>query len=212
MSIEKDFYLEQWSGEFGEKYTDRCRVTPTSRADIFKEIISGIFPNHSAIRVLEVGCNRGHNLIALTLASNSMSDDTRIGINPVGIEPQKKLCRWPNIINGNCYNLPWGVPCFDLVFTSGVLIHIPPEKLADALSEMNRVSKKYILMIEQEAESETPKNYRDFEDKAGFWARPYGDIFHSQFPETNLVKYGKVRDIGDDGWGFTDCSYWVFKK
>lgn len=199
-----DYYLEKWAGEFGDKYTERCDVNYETRVPIFQKLLledEGLSLNS----VLEVGCNKGHNLEAINKIYINAS-----GIS--GIEPNKSLCKKPNIINGNAYEIPFSDNVFDLVFTSGVLIHIPGEKLEKAMDEMYRVSKKYIMMIEYPADEEKGSRYRDFEDKEGVWARPYGFIFQRRFPGAKLVKGGHIKDLGNDGWGFSDCDYWVFEK
>lgn len=192
-----DYYLDMWSGDFGNRYTQRCDVKPESRVDIFKELIP-----LGCETMLEVGCNKGHNLEAIKIFNTATI---------VGIEPNKSLCKSPNIINGDAYNLPWADNTFDLVFTAGVLIHIPEDRLAEALTEIYRVSGKYIMMIEYYSPETEGKQYRDFGSKKGLWSRPYGDIFSSMFNIKN-IKEGKVRDIGNDGWGFSDSNYWIYKK
>lgn len=199
-----DFFVQQWGGHFGERYTDRCNVTPESRQNIFDSLLC----NLNTKSILEVGCNKGHNLDSIKAAFSKHD----LSVETHGIEPQKKLCNRPDIICGDAYSLPWADNTFDMVFTSGVLIHIPPYKLSDALSEIHRVSKRYIMAIEYWSDEEVGKAYRDFENKHGCWSRPYNDIYLKSFPELKLVKCGDIRDIGDDGWGFSDCNYGIFEK
>src|ERR1700690_2785240 len=51
--------LETWEGEFGVAYTDRNVVDPTARIEAFRTMVDGL----DIARLLEVGCNRGHNLV-----------------------------------------------------------------------------------------------------------------------------------------------------
>src|SRR5664280_1025230 len=53
--------LEIWQGEFVKAYTDRNVVDWHSRLPAFKKMLAGL----ELKRVLEVGCNRGHNLQTL---------------------------------------------------------------------------------------------------------------------------------------------------
>lgn len=198
--MKEDFYLEKWSGEFGDKYTERCNVDPKSREGIFWDILKDFDDIDTA---LEVGCNKGHNLEALKASD----------IKAIGIEPNKTLCKKPEIINANAYDIPWSQNTFDLVFTSGVLIHIPTEKLDVALEEIRSVAKKYVMMIEYGSKKEEGKEYRDFNDKEGVWSRPYGRLYRNRYTKDILVKkIKKISDIGNDGWGFSECSCWIFKK
>jgi ubiquinone/menaquinone biosynthesis C-methylase UbiE len=65
-----------------------------------------------------------------------------------------------SIVEGNAFELPFNDNCFDLIFTSGVLIHIALTDLPRALSEIHRVINRYILAIEYFAEEETSIYYR----------------------------------------------------
>lgn len=199
--MDKDYFLKKWeeSDGFGGKYVERCNVDSKDRREIFEKLIKEL----GIKSILEVGCNKGHNLEAL---------DTSVDSDIFGIEPNSALCKVPHIIKGNAYELPWEPNVFEMVFTSGVLIHIPEYNLATALSEMNRVASKYVMFIEYYSDKTEGKEYRDFGGKEGVWSRPYGEIYKKQFPDNELVKTGKISDLGDDGWGFTDCNYWIYKK
>ena len=70
--------LEIWKGEFGKEYTNRCVVNWQSRLPAFREMLSGL----NIGRALEIGCNRGHNLIALSQILTERGDI-------VGIEPNR---------------------------------------------------------------------------------------------------------------------------
>jgi len=130
--------LGEWGGKFGKEYTDRNQYDPETRVDGFREMIP--FDAHY---ILEVGCNYGNNLASLEM----------IGKDAIGVEPNEyamakgqKLLR--KIIPGNAYRLPFATASFDLVMTCGVLIHIPPERIDEAMAEIQRVSRRYILTIE----------------------------------------------------------------
>ena len=53
--------LQMWSGEFGKQYADRNPVDWREVVPFLQPIVEGLVLE----RVLEVGCNRGHNLVAL---------------------------------------------------------------------------------------------------------------------------------------------------
>jgi len=76
--------LEIWRGKFGKAYTDRNIISPEEKKQIFKKILCGL----KLSQVLEVGCNRGHNLVAIAELFKN--------VEPVGIEPNdyaRKLAR-----------------------------------------------------------------------------------------------------------------------
>ena len=211
-----DMYEKAWAGKHGKEYSRRCNVYVEHRIEIFENLLIGLpeytysqaGSKHGYYRkpcldsILEVGCNKGHNLDAISTT----------GIR-LGIEINKELCTRPDIIHGSAYELPWSDNVFSLVFTAGVLIHIPPAKLRDAMEEMRRVSSKYVMMIEYFSEEEKGTKYQeDFNHQDGVWSRPYGKIYQEYFPEDKLIEHGKISDIGDDGWGFSKCDYWIFEK
>ena len=203
-------YEKAWSGKHGEEYAKKCVIDPESRAPIFKKLID-IMKNYDGESVisasLELGCNAGHNLEAIKLASNGDITDIK------GLEIRKDHCTKPSIINGSIYDIPWEEGTFSLTFTSGVLIHIPPDRVVEAMSEMRRVSAQFVVMIEYYSEEEKGTKYReDFEYKDGVWARPFGEIYKRSFPQDTLIETGKVSDLGDEGWGFTKCNYWIYNK
>lgn len=202
-----DKYQVAWAGEFGKEYTDRCNVDYKKRMPIFKELTSRLFLDS----VLEVGCNKGHNLKAI-------NDMSAFPLNIYGIDTNKEAIEnnefdKTHVIHGSAYDLPWPKGAFNFAFTSGVLIHLPNDKLPKAMEEIYRVSSKYIMSIEYPEKEEHKKDYRIFEGDGGCWGRDYGKIWKEKYPNLKLLKTGKMIDLGDDGWGFSrDCNYWIFQK
>jgi len=98
---------------------------------------------------------------------------------------------------------PWWSASFDLVFTAGVLIHVPPAEIDEVLRGMARVSRRWLLSVEYEADVETMINYRGQDDL--LWKRPYGAM---------LAKYGAVRGSGllTKADGFDNCTWTLVEK
>jgi ubiquinone/menaquinone biosynthesis C-methylase UbiE len=101
--------------------------------------------------VLEVGCGFGRNLELL-----SMAIDHPIEISGADISKQmlRQAGKIPNIDKNNLHQAsagrqPFDDMTFDLVFTHGLLMHIEPKNLAETLREICRVSRKYVIIIEQ---------------------------------------------------------------
>lgn len=94
------------------------------------------------IRILEVGSNIGLQLDLLQKMGFKYLYG--IEINEEAIEISKQLTRNIFITKGSAFDIPYKDNYFDLVFTSGVLIHIAPQDIKEALKEIYRVSKKYI--------------------------------------------------------------------
>src|SRR3989338_3385213 len=126
--------LEQWLGGFGREYTDRNACSyenfealyvknyGVSRTELNQSFLEGLDRN---LRILEVGSNVGNQLLCLQ----------KMGFtNLFGIEPQEyalslsqKRLKGIQLMQGSAFQLPFEDHSFDLVFTSGVLIHIDPK-------------------------------------------------------------------------------------
>jgi len=87
--------------------------------------------------ILDVGC--GDGTITNILAKNY--DVTGLDISKEAL----KYVRAPKVI-GNCAALPFPDSSFDLVLASEVLEHLPLGVFERTLAELERVSKKYILI------------------------------------------------------------------
>ena len=94
-----------------------------------------------------------------------LSDDVEI----LGVEPNRHAlaiarCASDKVsaMAGNIYDLPFKDQYFDLVFTSGVLIHIPLERRVCPTQcwRIARVTRRYILAIEYYDRQETPIEYQ----------------------------------------------------
>ncbi len=192
--------LDIWTSDFGARYTDRNDREIPARRDAWARMLDGIVTSS----VLEVGSNVGWNLAYLR-------DLGRTGL--AGVEPQayavsRARARLPNcdVRQGNAFELPFEDASFDLVFTSGVLIHIHGNDLGKAMREMHRVSRRYVLYIEYDAEDETPLAYRGVAD--ALWKRNHKAAWMRAHPTLSPVRSGH--------WsleqGYDDCGWCLFEK
>lgn len=185
--------LDVWRGEFGQHYTDRNVVDPGQVVPVFQKILEGLPPR----RILEVGCNRGHNLAALRTVAGPQAEVVGIEPNPYALQlaQQREHVR---ALAGDVFHLPFPDGAFELVFTAGVLIHIALANLPAALDEIYRCSRRYILAIEYFAEEETPINYRGH--TALLWKRNFLKHYQDRFPDLAVVRQGY-----EESW---DRSHW----
>ena len=189
-----------WCGDFGIRYTVRNKIIPEKLVPFYKRILNDI----EVEKILEVGCNRGHNLVALSYCGQY--DLYGIDINPYSIvvaRDNKEI----SFTVGNIYDILYKDNFFDLVLSVGVLIHLEPNTLKDAIKEILRVSKKYFLMMEY--------NY-DFEE---FEKVPYRDniaLWRGNFKKVVLDNFNvKIVIEGETGpeEGFGDKrGYFLFEK
>lgn len=183
--------INAWREKFGEDYTKRNQYDWRERIAIYKKILKEVKVKDA----LEIGSNCGFNLMALE----------NLGIDAMGVEPnayarkeadKQHLLTFP----GTADKIPFPDKNFDLVFTCGVLIHVPPKELQASMKELIRVSRKYILAIEYEAPAETMITYRGNRDM--LWKRPYGKLYK---------KLGLTM-IGEGKTTIDKCHYWLFSK
>jgi pseudaminic acid biosynthesis-associated methylase len=194
--------LETWKGDFGDQYTLRNPVDWRSRVDGFRMILSGL----TIGRVLEIGCNRGHNLVAF-------SEILGPRVELVGVEPNLSalhLARRSTVqagfLSGTLYDLPFKGGYFDLVFTCGVLIHVPDEKLPTALLEMDRVTSRYLLMIEYFSEQDEGLVYRG--ESGLLWKRDFPRHLSKVCKGLTLARQGYLRPEE----GFDRAHWWLMSR
>ena len=192
---------KEWAGEFGKAYTDRNVIDWRLRLPAFREMLKDI----SVRTVLEVGCNRGHNLVALRELLGADSELTGVEPNAYARE-LGETASGVTIKEGRADQLPFGDGQFDLVFTAGVLIHISPSELPHALAEIHRVSRRYILAIEYFAKVDEEIVYRG--QSGLLWKRNFLQHYQSRFSALKL--------LGSGYWtaeqGFDRCHWWLLEK
>jgi len=194
--------LKMWEGDFGKAYTWRNTIDWRTRVPAFQKMLEGL----SIEGLLEVGCNRGHNLIAL---SHLLADPRVIvGIEPnnVALDLARKASDKVKVLPASAFALPFKECCFDLVFTAGVLIHIPLPQLPNAISEIYRVSSRYILAIEYYAEQETALPYRGYDNF--LWKRDFLKHYEERFSDLRLIRSG-FWGLED---GFDQTQWWLLEK
>ena len=185
--------MEYWAGEFGEEYTDRNPQTPeemdaaymsnygVSRTEMNSEFLG---PLPRSIKILEVGSNVGAQL--LCLQKMGFENLYGIEINQRAIEITKSRTRNINTIHGSGFDLPFKDGYFDLVFTSGVLIHISPSDSGRIMDEIYRCTKKNIWGFEYFAEEYMEVAYRGKTNL--LWKANFSKLYMERFKDLALVK------------------------
>ena len=79
---------------------------------------------------------------------------------------------------------------FDLVFTSGVLIHINPAEIHKAMREIVRVSKRWVWGWEYYSDEYKAVMYRGEDD--ALWKADFANIYASLFSELALMQEVQV--------------------
>jgi len=207
-----------WSGEFGKEYTDRntseninvwnenyIKLYGVSRFDMFRTFLSGL-SNES--KILEVGCNTAQQLEALqTLGFKNLYG---IELQQYAVEKAKSITKNINVIQGSAFDIPFKDGYFDLVMTNGVLIHISPDDISKALSEIVRCSKQYIMGFEYFSEGPKEVNYRG--NKGFLWKMNYAQTYLNKFSNLSLVKEVQYPYVANEEKGNIDTMFLLRKK
>jgi pseudaminic acid biosynthesis-associated methylase len=205
--------IKLWKSKFGDDYVDRNLPTEdniAARTMMFTKILNTLLtPMYVPKYILEVGAGVGANLSAL----NDIYNHHGATINRLSaVEPNDKAAKHLDHIEGctrigvNAFDIDAQDHSFDLVFTSGVLIHIHPNDQMRAMKEIYRTTKKNIICIEYFSPELREIKYHN-EEKA-LWTNDYGSLWMNNFPLQCL------------GWGFEwkkatgldNVTWWSFQK
>lgn len=185
--------IELWRGPFGTQYAERN--TPSDedvkqRTFWWETILRQTYALCHTLpdSVLEVGAGVGQNLMAISaigrqierridLYATEVNDNAReaLQINVPGVQiiGASDLGRHHNIA--------------DMVFTSGVLIHVHPAHRLNLMRDMYSASKRFIFCAEYFAPQTRPLDYRG--EKAALWLDDYGSFWLDNF-KLRSVTYG----------------------
>ena len=205
--------LSFWKADFGRDYIQRNPPSAEhieAATEVFRRILttSGIMGNVSS--VLEVGANIGINLQGLREVLGAEASLAALEPNHTACQQLKsaQALRLDRVIEGAAYSIPCSENSFDLVFTNGVLIHIPPEQLDMALAEIVRVSKRYILCSEYFSHEPAAIEYRG--RNGLLWKRDFGRAYLEAAPYLSVVSYGFLWQR--EFWDFDDLNWFLFEK
>jgi pseudaminic acid biosynthesis-associated methylase len=195
--------MGKWKGEFGRAYTERnCFTVQTNerkyhelysvgRREMNDEFIGSL--DRSA-RILEVGANAGVQLAAL----KEMGFYNLFGVEILdyAIAQSKTVSGEITIIKASAFDLPFPDGFFDLVYTSGVLIHIAPIDIDMAMREIHRCSRRYIWGFEYYSDLLVEIPYRG--ESGLLWKANYARMYLDTFGDLRLVRRKQYSYNGHD--------------
>jgi len=183
--------LEQlWAGDFGDAYTERNRGS-IDRSEFWRTLIAA----HPFANALEIGCNVGDNLLALSelIGAGALAG---VDVNEGALATARAGLPEADLRHVAARELPFRDHSFELVFTAMVLIHQPDETLESVMEEIVRCSSRYVLSIEYEASEYVDVPYRGQE--RALFKRPYGALYAATFPQLQPVARGFLGQA--EGW------------
>jgi pseudaminic acid biosynthesis-associated methylase len=136
------------------------------------------------LRVLEVGSNIGNQL--LLLRSMGFTRLHGVELQRYAVQMSKPRVPGAHFIQGSAFDLPCRAGAFDLVFTSGVLIHLAPGDLEVALAEIHRASRRYIWGMEYFSEVGEEVSYRG--QQGLLWKADFCRLYLERFPDLRVVQ------------------------
>ena len=151
---------------------------------IIKEFVMRLQPK----KILEIGMNYGRELKEL----EGLAELYGVDSNKNMIDAAKNYVHG-KFETGDACKLPYRSPRFDFVYTDGVLSHIDPECVYEAISEAIRVSKNYILIVEYLGTRQgrnTISNCKKFT-----WVHDYDKLLSTQ---NVIIQYKQTVFFGSD--------------
>jgi pseudaminic acid biosynthesis-associated methylase len=190
-----------WGGEFGDAYTLRNAAVHNGRGAFWSKFLTA----HPCQRILEVGCNLGGNLkwIASQVPPREVYG---IDVNESALAKVRETLPAVNPLWARARELPFRDGFFDLVFTCGVLIHQPPESLAEVMSEIVRCSRRFVLAVEYFSETPVEVPYRG--QPGALYKADFGGLYLTKHPTLRLLEKGSLGP--DDGWD--EVTTWLLEK
>jgi pseudaminic acid biosynthesis-associated methylase len=159
--------------------------------------------------VLDCGANIGRNIGFLKDSSFlPEAEFAAIDLNKAALDVLATKFPDAKLYNSSLLNIDLEAK-FDLVFTSGVLIHINPENLARVFDNLMTFSNRYLILIEYF--NRTPVEIPYHGQSGLLWKRDFGKDF-LEYSNWKVVSYGFLWGQEFDNCGFDDCNYWVFER
>ena len=188
-----------WKGVEGNAYTLRNQVDWLARVRFWEIVLR----RTGARNVLDCGCNCGWNLLAIEVAAKNLGyhvDGAGFDINAGAVA--KARASGLNVVRASMADLETSPARYDLVCTSGVLIHVPPSQIKAAMQSIVTASHRWVLAVEYSASVEKEIEYRGNAEL--LWKRPYGMLYRKLGLRENLS--------GAPAEGYDRCTYWIMEK
>lgn len=191
--MKKTDQMQTWSTDFGQDYTARNLRTTAEMDKLFRANLGvGRFElNHEFLddldrdlSILEVGSNVGTQL--MILQEMGFKNLTGVELQFGALELAQERSHGIGFGQATAFNLPFKDSSFDLVFTSGVLIHIHPDDVGIALSEIYRCARHYIWGYEYYSPSCESITYRGQANL--LWKADFAGLYRQKFANLETVK------------------------
>ena len=196
---------EFWAGEFGNDYTERNAEARwiASNIALFAKILAR---TRGISSVLELGANRGLNLLAL---KQLLPDASFYGVE-INRKAATELERhgFITVHHSSILEFDPSTPS-SLVLIKGVLIHLNPDVLDQVYDLMVKASSRYICVAEYYNPSPVAISYRGHADR--LFKRDFAGEIMAKHPSVRLVDYGFVYH-SDPNFPQDDLTWFLMEK
>ena len=213
-----NYQTAAWKSNFGDEYAERNKITQEdlkNRKNLWRAIIAGIVDVTAQLpeSFIEVGAGVGINIQAISDVLKNMRPKvipkfTAIEINDTSITELRKLNDYIDVLvipKNIADNVEIAVKA-DVVFTSGLLIHIHPNKLLEAMKKIVDMSNKYVVCIEYFSPEQREIKYRG--ENSLLWTNDFGSIYLDEFGLSLIY----CLFLWDRLTGMDNTTLWVFEK
>lgn len=194
-----------WAGQFGDEYIGRNpeNFEFGSRVALFTRILAR---TEGVGSFLELGANIGNNLKVLCRI-RPQADLAGVEINAKAVE---KLRSWgkAEIYHQSLLDFA-SARQWDLVFVSGVLIHMNPEVLPQVYDRLYHASRRYVALVEYYNPSPVEIPYRGLSGR--LFKRDFAGEMLERFSGLRLLDYGFVYH-GDPNFPLDDLTWFLMEK
>lgn len=195
-----------WKEEYAEEYIRKnSNYDPKVGVECWDKILKKTINVNS---ILECGSNIGRNIGSLnTILPNAKK--SIIEISKPSFDIVTRNYDLDKAFNGAILDSGFNKNSFDLVFTSGVLIHIHPDEVLANMKKMYEYSNQYIMLGEYFNRTPVMIDYQGQKNK--LFKQDFGKLFIEEFDVT-LLDYGFLWGHIYDVAGFDDITWWLFEK
>lgn len=193
---------DPWAGQFGDEYYARNRELVPAAIALFRRALTKTLGLRT---VIEFGAGAGQNLLAIRHLFPKVQC-TAVEINPTAADeiPSELTAVRKSIFD---FFIEHGL--VDLVLTRGLLIHIPPDRLADAYAKIYSCSRRYILVCEYYNPAPVMIPYRGQDNM--LWKRDFAGELLTLYPDLQVLDYGFVWRR-DPNWPQDDVTWFLLEK
>jgi len=195
--------IQYWTGPEGDDYHKRQQVTDKANVNYFARALN----HYDPASAIELGCGDGRNMKAL-LQLHPLMRITGVDVNDSALQKAAEYGR-PVKMSADDPVLPaMLVSAADLVYTKGLLIHIPPEQLPQVYDNLYHLSNHLILIGEYYSPRREHLHYRGEPGK--LWKADFAGELMDRFPDLKLIDYGF--HYHRDFYPQDDITWFVMRK